>query len=110
MIFDLLREGPLLIEDRHPVMKIGLVYDASAGQWTDESKRIIHQKSDVAASGDELAGFDSRLFTTWISQTEMNYQVGRLKNKSLWASWTVNCGQAKRTICELAFSTGSEIL
>ncbi len=49
------------IRKENPRTKIGLVYDVVSRQWTDESKKIITEKSDLAASGDSLSAFDAKL-------------------------------------------------
>jgi hypothetical protein len=49
------------IKKANPRTKVGLIYDVAGGQWSDESKRIIIEKSDVAVPGDSLSAFDSRL-------------------------------------------------
>ncbi len=49
------------IKKKNPKTRIGLVYDVVSGQWTDESTRIITEKSDIVATGDSLSAFDAKL-------------------------------------------------
>lgn len=38
-------------------LKIGLVYDVEGGKWTDESRKILEEKADMAVPGDSLRSF-----------------------------------------------------
>lgn len=49
------------IKRANPKTKVGLIYDVETGKWTDESKRILTERADIAVPGDSLAAFDEQL-------------------------------------------------
>ncbi|MGH9451946.1 MAG: DUF1828 domain-containing protein [Terriglobia bacterium] len=49
------------IKSANPRLKVGLVYDVVSSKWSDDSKRILESKADLAIPGNAMSRFEDQL-------------------------------------------------
>jgi len=58
------------IKQFNPDLKVGLIYDVVLSKWSEDSKKILETKADLAIAGNALSVFDEQLLQRGIAKAD----------------------------------------